>query len=746
MDIHRHEHEADRLASLASYEVMDTPPNHVFEAITRLAARVCDTPISLISLIGENRQWMLSRVGVDVTEAPRSESVCSDVVAGGTALVIPDLRQVSRYDTLASVNTADGIRAYAGVPVIGRDGLPLGTLCVIDTQPRQFTPDQLEALTDLAEQVVTALELRRGDAVIGLDSPALAADARDPQTVRRALTNNEFVPYFQPVVNLTDGTICGLEALIRWQHPILGLLTPEAFLPALEIGMMADWTGDEILQATCRTLAELRTRGVTLVDGIAINISSRRLTVPGLAQNILSTLARYELPGSALAIELTETAAVRDVAVASAELSILRDAGVRVLADDFGVGWSNLVQLLHLPLTGLKIDKELVSTMAGDRIREQMVASAIQLATTMGLDVIAEGVETEAVRDQLVGMGCTRAQGWLFSQAVPAGDLPALVAMTFPGRSASPVNTGRHSPFQSGPLRGVSTFDILDALSDSTAVVDQWGTILSTNRAWRMFSVDNGGDPFKTGVGVSYHDVCARAADSGSADALDVLRGLRSVLAGETVEYDYEYSCPSSETDRWYSIRITPLRGATRGAVIAHADITRRKLSERVLRHQASHDPLTGLANRLLFTDRLETALSRRRGRDPMPDVGLLYADLDDFKPVNDSYGHSAGDQVLLSVAHRLRSAARPGDTVARLGGDEFAICAPRISARALKSLAERLSVTLAQPHHVHGRQVCVPGSVGAHLAAVGDTVTGALQLADQAMYAVKATRPGRNP
>jgi diguanylate cyclase (GGDEF)-like protein len=294
------------------------------------------------------------------------------------------------------------------------------------------------------------------------------------------------------------------------------------------------------------------------------------------------------------------------------------------------------------------------------------------------------------------------------------------------------------------PALGVDRFtvDLLDALPDATAVLDPSGTIIAVNRVWRMFALDNGGRPETTGVGVSYLEVCARAAAAGCADAVEVLTGLRAVLAGETAESDRDYPCPSPTVGRWFTSRITPIGGPTGGAVASHVNISRRKLSEQELAHLASHDPLTGLANRTLFSLKLSDALHPRPGRSQSADVGLLFIDLDNFKPVNDTYGHDAGDEVLLNIAHRLRSQARPQDTVARFGGDEFVICAPRLTADGLASAAARTGAALAVPHQVHGDQVIVAGSIGTYLAAPGDTEAEALRMADQAMYAAKGRRP----
>ena len=159
------------------------------------------------------------------------------------------------------------------------------------------------------------------------------------------------------------------------------------------------------------------------------------------------------------------------------------------------------------------------------------------------------------------------------------------------------------------------------------------------------------------------------------------------------------------------------------------------------LAHQASHDPLTGLANKALFAQKLAAALTGGVGRSPAGDVGVFYIDLDSFKPINDSFGHAAGDEVLQTVAYRLSKLVRPQDTVGRLGGDEFAVCAPRIDAAALATLASRIDRTLAGPHRVYGQDVVVKGSVGAYLGVAGDAAAAALDAADRAMYAVKNLR-----
>jgi diguanylate cyclase (GGDEF)-like protein len=282
---------------------------------------------------------------------------------------------------------------------------------------------------------------------------------------------------------------------------------------------------------------------------------------------------------------------------------------------------------------------------------------------------------------------------------------------------------------------------VLDALPDATAVVDQRGSIVAVNHTWRMFAADNGGRPETTGIGVNYLELCDRSATAGCEDAHTAATGLRAVLAGNSMHIELEYPCPSPAARRWFLMRVTPIAGAPPSAVVSHVNITRRKMAEQALARQAAHDPLTGLANRTLFMDRLTHALTPRQGREALGDVGVLYLDLDGFKAINDTYGHDAGDEVLMTTAHRLRHEIRPQETVARLGGDEFAVTAPRISALALTALAQRITAALRRPQLIHANSVVIPASIGEHLAAHGDTAEYALRLADQAMYAVKRGR-----
>jgi len=249
-DVRLHPMEQDRLDALLSYGVLDTEPEPGFDSLTALAAHVLGTPMAAVTLVDADRQWFKARLGPGAGQTLRAWSFCSDTVAAGAPLVVADTLADPRYRDNPLVAGEPGIRAYAGAPLIGRDGLPLGALCVLDVRPRTFDVRPLELLGALAEQVVVLLEQRRRDRSAGLLEEAVLAEALNPPRLRRALDAGELVPHYQPMVDIVTGHVHGLEALLRWEHPALGTLTPAAFLPVVEASSLIVPVGRAVLDAS----------------------------------------------------------------------------------------------------------------------------------------------------------------------------------------------------------------------------------------------------------------------------------------------------------------------------------------------------------------------------------------------------------------------------------------------------------------------------------------------------------------
>ena len=282
---------------------------------------------------------------------------------------------------------------------------------------------------------------------------------------------------------------------------------------------------------------------------------------------------------------------------------------------------------------------------------------------------------------------------------------------------------------------------LLDALSDAVAVVDATGTIVAVNRAWAMFTLDNGGDLVSTGVGVNYLQVCARSAEAGSRDAGQVARALVAVLSGGSAEEAQEYACPSPAAGRWYQLRITPIAGPQPGALITHVDVTRAKHAEQAIAEQAARDPLTCLVNRTAFDERVDDTLRSRRDLGPGIDVGLVLVDLDGFGRFTGTYGRAAGDSALQTVAYRLNRVIRPKQTAGRRADHEFAVLAPRITSTELAVLADEIREALDRQHLVHGQWTDLGATVATYLARLSDTAAYALNRADEVLYRAQRDR-----
>ncbi|MBW8801217.1 MAG: EAL domain-containing protein, partial [Streptomyces sp.] len=244
--------------------------------------------------------------------------------------------------------------------------------------------------------------------------------------LRRALENDELELHYQPKADLHDGRVVGVEGLVRWRHPQRGLIPPDDFIPLAErSGLIVPLTA-WVLDTGLRQIAAWRALGWEL--DLAVNVTVKDLAGDQLVDQVSRGLARYGVPASCLQLEVTEGSLFSDSARARQTLTRLDALGVSLSLDDFGTGWSSLVQLRQLPVSEIKIDRSFVSRMVADTRDHAIVCSVIDLARGLGMRVVAEGVEDDATWKRLSVMGCDRAQGWLLSRALPADDLSPWLA------------------------------------------------------------------------------------------------------------------------------------------------------------------------------------------------------------------------------------------------------------------------------------------------------------------------------
>jgi diguanylate cyclase (GGDEF)-like protein len=243
--------------------------------------------------------------------------------------------------------------------------------------------------------------------------------------MRRATRHDELRLYLQPKIRLSDGRICGAEALVRWEHPVFGFLTPDRFIPLAEksgnISLITHWALTTAVRE-CRYWLE---EGLDLP--VSVNLSGRDLQNRDLPCFILELLRDHDLAARNLVLEITEEAVVQDFRHATLVLECLHDLGIRISVDDFGTGYSSLAKLKHLPVDELKIDRTFVMDLPGNNADAAIVRTAIDLAHNLGLEVVAEGVETPQALQWLQAHGCERAQGYLIGKPMPADEFSAWV-------------------------------------------------------------------------------------------------------------------------------------------------------------------------------------------------------------------------------------------------------------------------------------------------------------------------------
>ncbi len=251
----------------------------------------------------------------------------------------------------------------------------------------------------------------------GMDARAKARRTLEME-LRRAINDGSFEVHYQPLLTLRDDSISGCEALLRWRHPLRGMISPAEFIPVAEETGLINELGQLVLNTACMEAA--RWPGNTR---IAVNVSPVQFRSQTLALNVAGALAASGLAASRLELEITEAVLIRDDEAALAMLHQLRALGVRIALDDFGTGYSSLSYLQRFPFDKIKIDRSFIKSIAEEGASSAIVESVVNIAAVSNMTTTAEGVEQEWQRVMLRELGCTEMQGFLFSPAVPAAEI-----------------------------------------------------------------------------------------------------------------------------------------------------------------------------------------------------------------------------------------------------------------------------------------------------------------------------------
>jgi len=257
--------------------------------------------------------------------------------------------------------------------------------------------------------------------------------------LRRALVNRELECYFQPIMELWTNRICGFEALVRWIHPQQGLLSPADFIPiAEETGLIVDLDA-QILEQACRKTSEWNLVCPDKPLTISVNISARSLLNLSLTDRVADAIKTHRIQPTNLYLEITETALIDDIELATTCINRLESLGVRLAIDDFGTGYSSLRYLKNLQVGVLKIDRSFTDGLSVDHGDGVIVKAVIDMASALNMGVVAEGIETEHQLDLLKGLGCEYGQGYLFGRPLNGADTERLLKRIWAGVSANSI-------------------------------------------------------------------------------------------------------------------------------------------------------------------------------------------------------------------------------------------------------------------------------------------------------------------
>ena len=361
------------------------------------------------------------KVLMTVADRLRSALRSTDVIGrfGGDEFVVLLSSGIQSRDEVRVV--LDALLTLVEVPVKA-DGQSLSVTPSIGVA---MFPEHGQQADDLIQHADTAMYLAkaRGRADYQFFEPAMAATAYADLVLEsqlaQAIEHGEFVLFFQPQVAAMGGALIGAEALLRWQHPGRGLLSPDAFIDVAERHRLMLPLGEWVMRSAARQALDWHTRGVAVVP-IAVNLSRMQFRLDGFAETVARVLIEVGVPGEWLELELTERMLMDDIGTAPATLTALRALGLSVSVDDFGTGYTSLAHLTQLPLDKLKIDQSFVAKLPGDAGAVAITRAIVQMAAGLGLHVSAEGVRNQAQWDLLAGWGCDELQGEMIGAPMAA--------------------------------------------------------------------------------------------------------------------------------------------------------------------------------------------------------------------------------------------------------------------------------------------------------------------------------------
>ncbi|WP_421682244.1 EAL domain-containing protein [Stutzerimonas urumqiensis] len=421
----------DFLTGLPNRQQLQDQLTEILEDAARSQRHVAVLCLGLDDFKGINEQFSYQigdRLLITIADRLRAQTGRLGVLArlGGDqfALIQPGIEQPYEAAELAQ-RVLDTLEA----PIV-LDDKPVRLRATVGITLSPDDGDSCEKLLQKAEHTMTLAKTRsrsRYQFYVASIDTEMRQRRELEKDLGEALDKAQFHLVYQPQFDYGLGRITGVEALIRWQHPERGMVPPDRFIPLAEQNGSILAIGEWVLGQACRQLREWHDQGFTSLR-MAVNLSTVQLHHAELPRVVSNLIQIYRLPAGSLEVEVTETGLMEDIDLAMQSLNSLRRSGALIAIDDFGTGYSSLSYLKSLPLDKIKIDKSFVQDLREDDGDATIVRAIIQMGKSLGMQVIAEGVETREQEAYLIAQGCNEGQGYYYSRPVPARDLAVLLA------------------------------------------------------------------------------------------------------------------------------------------------------------------------------------------------------------------------------------------------------------------------------------------------------------------------------
>ena len=545
--------------------------------------------------------------------------------------------------------------------------------------------------------------------------------------MKQALTNGEFVVYMQPKVRLNDNLIVGAEALIRWRNPQKGIMSPDAFLPLLEEYHMLHTWDMYLFEQVCRQIAQWIRQGWTPVP-VSVNLSHETLQMPNFVKSYSKICQKYDVPPKLLELELPGIVLQQSALSLNPIVEEIHSYNFRCALDSFGNGMVPLNFLRHVAVDTLKLDNKVMSAENNNRRIRFVMEAILKLTTQLQISTVAEGIDNVTQIQFLKQIGCDMVQGYYYFQPMPMEEFCFRVFNKGKPGYAKTDENRESNAYQVAQHRKSSKITMFSIRTDKDQIVfsNLFSPVLE-----EKYVLNNATSLFRHSPLIHEND---------QTDFLRLLERTQKERGwvDNTIRFYTTKGCYE-----WLEVHMHQESAPSgEGTIISGTLVNTSDWNNEVNRwkEKANRDALTGLYNREFFEQTAHAALEKGTNTSS----AIVFVDIDDFKQINDTLGHTVGDDVICNIGKRLLGAFRHSDVVARYGGDEFVVFVNGINR---EELVERLDLFCESFQVPYSNETCeypVSTSIGA--AMFPEDGKGYLQLlnrADAALYVAK--RQGKN-